>query len=288
MDFFEYASVASVFGGSLTLQLVLGAIMFLMVFVFESVGLFTIAKRADYKNKWMAFVPFLNTYYIGACAQKNKFYKLNSKTVGIATAVSEFITFVGYVLFYVAIFLIKAGNYYTKTDNGTLASGYPPDLAWAGWMYNYLDIYVLQYLELIYIFLHVCLLICFFQTYASRRYVLFTITSILFPIQGILIFVVRNNSGISYRDFVQAEQARQYQQYQQYQQMQQQQYQNPYSRTYNPTGESPYENNAANTSPDDPFDGFGGDDAPQSGAPSGNSEPASPSGDNSSPFDELN
>lgn len=284
MDFFEYASVVALFYDGMTLRLILGALCFLIVFTFEGVGLFTIAKRAGYKNKWMAFVPFLNTYYIGVCAQKNKFYKVNAKTVGIVAAAVEFISAMGYILFYIAIFLIEAGNYYVTTDNSAVATGYPQDLAWAGWMYNYLDIYVLQYVNLLYLFLHVCLLICFFQTYASRRYILFTVTSVLFPIQGILIFVVRNNAGISYRDFVQAEQARQYQQYQQYQQMQQQQYygQNPYSRTYNPTGESPYENNAANTSPDDPFDGLGGEGGSAQGG--GQTAPQ----DNSSPFDELN
>ena len=278
MDFFEYAWVVRLFSEkSFLVQMILGALCFLIVFTFEGVGLFTIAKRANYKNKWMAFVPFLNTYYIGACAQKNKFYKIDAKTVGIVTAVLEFVTFVGYLLFYISIFLIEAGGYYVDTDSSAVATGYPQSLNWAGWIYNYFDIYILQWLELLYLFVHVCLLICFFQTYASRRYILFTITSVLFPIQGILIFVVRNNAAISYRDYVQAEQARQYQQYQQ---MQQQYYnQNPYSRTYNPTGESPYDNNASNVSPDDPFDGLGGDSSQ-----SGQSAPS----DGSSPFDELN
>ena len=103
--------------------------------------------------------------------------------------------------------------------------------------------------------MQIILLICFFQTYASRRYVLFALTSVLFPIMGILFFIVRNNKGVNYRDFIRAEQARQYQQYQQYQQNFNQ---NPYNQ--NPYNRNPYNNPPPSNggSGSDPFDEFGG------------------------------
>ena len=109
------------------------------------------------------------------------------------------------------------------------------------------------------------LLICFFQTYACRRYVLFAITSVLFPIMGILFFIVRNNKAINYKEFLAAEQARQYQQYQQYRQ---QNYNNPYNQNYNqnPYNRNPYNNPPQNSgSGTDPFDEFGGNSGNNSG-----------------------
>ena len=124
-------------------------------------------------------------------------------------------------------------------------------------------------------------MICFFQTYASRRYLLFAITSVLFPVSGILFFIVRNNKGINYRDYIRNEQARQYKMYQQYQQYYHQQQQNggnPYDS--NPYERNPYESapegnsSQRQTPPDDPFGGLGSD-----GSNSGNS---------GAPFDDFN
>ena len=72
------------------------------------------------------------------------------------------------------------------------------------------------WVDLIFLALQVFVLSAFFQTFAARRYFLFTITSVLFPIQGILIFILRNNRGMNYREFMRREQERQYRVYQQY------------------------------------------------------------------------
>ena len=280
MDFFEYAAVASYFTNTLWAILLVGGLCFAIVFVFQAVALFIIASREGYKQKWMAFVPCLNTYYIGVCAQKNRFYRLNTKGLAIAVAAVEFVLVGLYVLSFVAGDLVSdyIVESYRDLGYGKLqiwtAENAPANLAWAAWIYNNFDTY-LNLADLAFRILKICLLICFFQTYACRRYVLFSVTSILFPIQGILFFVVRNNKGINYRDFLRNEQARQYAMYQQYQQ--QQNYNNPYNG--NPYNRNPYDNTppdggAGRTPPDDPFSGFGSD-----GGESGNQ--------GASPFDEF-
>ena len=273
MDFFEYASIystmASMFGASVVawVQFLIGGLCFAIVFIFQAIALFVIASREGYKNKWMAFVPFLNTYYIGVCAQKNKFYNIDTKKIGIAAAVLEAALFSLYVLYFVAC--AKVIDYETFTVRETVTGAkyreyylenVPVELNWAAWMYNYMDRYILSTLSIIYLLLEVSLLICFFQTYASRRYVIFTLASVLFPIQGILFFVVRNNRGVNYRDFVRGEQARQYRMYQQYQQTVNQ---NPYNRNpYDgPSGyKDPYDGRSGDTGvkPEDPFGDLGG------------------------------
>ena len=89
----------------------------------------------------------------------------------------------------------------------------------------------------------------------------------IFPVSGILFFIVRNNKGINYRDYIRGEQARQYKMYQQYQQYYNQQQQNfdrnPYESS--PYEKNPYEGNSGGnpsqrqTPPDDPFGGLGSD-----------------------------
>ena len=293
MDFFEYASVAAMFVNTLWVQLLVGAVSFAIVFVFQAIALYTIARREGYKNKWMAFIPFANTYYIGVCAQKNKFHNIDARTLGLITAVFEFLLFAFYILYYVACYLVIDYEIATETTTTVMGisrtfteyslEGVPENLAWAAWMYNYMYRYILRFVDLLFLLCQICLLMTFFQTYSCRRYVLFTVTSVLFHIQGILFFVVRNNKALNYKEFLRSEQARVYRMYQQ--QQQQNFNRNPYSR--NPYNQNPYTDSPNNDSteyggsaPEDPFGDLGG-----SGGSGGNTDSRP---DDGSPFDELN
>ncbi|MDE6585084.1 MAG: hypothetical protein K2K80_00180 [Clostridia bacterium] len=296
MDFFEYANIALQFVNTdkWYVPFIVGGLCFLVVFVFQAVGLFVIAGREGYKNRWMAFVPFLNTYYIGVCGQKNRAFKgVDTRYLSIAAAVLELLLAIGYVVFYVAQFkLLDAGCIYEQIEEfyyGYSIPTYvlkdvPVELAWAAWCFECLDKYILTWVELIFLVLQVLVFSAFFQTFAARRYVLFTVTSVLFPIQGILIFILRNNTGMNYREFMRREQERQYRAYQQYSR----QYydnnpynQNPYSRGgYNdPYGNNGYQNqnpqggagNGEANSPQDPFSEYGGGNSGGNG--NNNSDP---------------
>lgn len=265
MDFFKYAIVAEMFApNQLWAQLLIGALCFAIVFIFEAIALFTIATKNGYKNKWMAFIPFLNTYYIGVCAQKNKFYNIDSRTIGLVAAIFEALL-VGLFIFsmvagsLVEDYLVEVEDTYyfwTEITYQVNTDALPDNLRWAAWVYTYMSRYILNVLNFVYDILIIILLICFFQTYACRRYVLFAITSILFPIMGILFFIVRNNKAINYKDFIRAEQARQYQQYQQ----NRQNYNNPYNPNFdqNPYNRNPYNNPPSDGNGEDPFDEYGG------------------------------
>lgn len=289
MDFFEYASVAAMFVNTLWVQLLVGAVSFAIVFVFQAIALYTIARREGYKNKWMAFIPFVNTYYIGVCAQKNKFHNIDARTLGLITAVFEFLLFAFYILYYVACYLVIDYEIATETTTTVMGisrtfteyslEGVPENLAWAAWMYNYMYRYILRFVDLLFLLCQICLLMTFFQTYSCRRYVLFTVTSVLFPIQGILFFVVRNNKALNYKEFLRSEQARVYRMYQQ--QQQQNFNRNPYNQ--NPYTDSPNNDSTeyGGSAPEDPFGDLGG-----SGGSGGNTD--SRPDDGGSPFDELN
>ncbi len=280
MDFFDYASISLRFVNADTIwvPLLVGALCFLTVFVFQACGLYVIAGHEGYKNRWMAFVPFVNTYYIGVCGQKNRtFRSVDTRWLALAAAILEFLLVIGYIVSYVAQFkLIDAGCVYEVEELGAyglpvtsyVLRNVPADLAWAAWCYEVLG-YILVAFDVVFIALQVFVLSAFFQTYAARRYFLFTLTSVLFPVQGILIFILRNNKGMNYRDFMRREQERQYRMYQQYQQQnfnQNPYNQNPYSRNdgygqgeYN--GQNPYNggygSHGSGNTQDDPFSEFG-------------------------------
>lgn len=270
MDFFKYSSFARYFTDELWVKLLVGALCFAIVFIFQAVALYVISGREGYKNRYMAFIPFLSTYYIGVCAQKNRaFRSVDTKIFALAAAILEALLFAGFVVDTVGAELSKSYVYVSNSYElyGMRYDEYmadislmPANLAWAGWCYNYLYSNILRWFELVFLFLQIMVLAAFYQTYASRRYFIFTLTSVLFPVSGILFFILRNNRGMSYRDFMRKEQERQYQMYRQYQQQnfnQNPYNQNPYSQNPPPQSGAPgdpfaeFENRRTNS---DPFD----------------------------------
>lgn len=271
MDFFKYASFSSYFTSELWVNLLVGGFCFAIVFVFQAVALFVISGREGYKYRFMSFIPILSTYYVGVCAQKNRaFRNVDTKIFALIAAVLEAVLFAGFIVYYIAAeigapyeYVSNSYEMYGVTYNEYMVdiSAMPANLAWAGWCSNYLYSYILRWLELVFLFLQVMVFAAFYQTYAARRYFIFTITSVFFPIQGILFFILRNNKGMNYRDYMRKEQERQYNMYRQYQQQnfnQNPYSQNPYDRsTQNgQTGRDMY-GNAPNASPEDPFSEFG-------------------------------
>lgn len=294
MDFFEYASIADtvsteIFGvlSPLWVSLVVGGLCFLIVYVFQSVGLYTVAKRAGYKNVWMAFIPFFNTYYIGVCGQKNKFFNIDTKKIAIATAVLEFVLLCVYIVYFVASVLISPHLEAHTEEIGLITATewvlpnnffeVHPELYWAAWCTGNLSknqigvfLIILALLRIVYTLGKIIVLNCFFQTYSARRSFIFTITSIFFPVQGILIFAVRNNKGMKYSDYVRMQQERAYRQYRE-----QNFYQNPYNQNPYSNNNPPYESEQPQPQQtqqppqqEDPFSEFG-------------------STNNSEPFDEF-
>ncbi len=251
--------------------LLIGGVCFAVVYAFQAIALYTIAGREGYKNRWMAFVPFLNTYYIGVVAEKNKVFNFKAKQVAIVAAVLEFAYAVLSIIYLVAQFLIFDGGYAVpEYEIGTWAgiemsaftgyslSGLPEGLSWAGWVFRYFPNAFLYWMSWLCLIVDIFLMIAFYQTYACRHYVLFALFSAIFPINGILMFAVRNNAGKNYGQYLKEKQQRQYQDYQEY--MRRNGGYNNYN-SYNPNGQNPYNGGSVyggNSAPQDPFDGMGG------------------------------
>lgn len=272
----------------------IGFLLYAVIYVFEAVALYTIAKREGYKNRWMAFVPFVNTYYIGVVSDKNSMRNVKSSQIALVAAIAEFLMAAGWIIYYVAVFMIFNGKYavlqteYDTTFGVTYVTGYvqaadmPASLNWAYWCFANFENYVLYWIELIYIFANAFVLVSFFRTYSSARYVAFSIFAILFPVKSILMFAVRNNRGKNYGEYLRAKQARQYEAYKEYMRRRGQdgnQYNyNPYTGRPTRPDDNPYGSSSSSSGgADDPFDEFSssGNNGSNNGDSDGNSSSSS-------------
>ena len=309
MEFFEIASIAElafmsdVYKQYMWAYFAIGGCMFAVIYILQAVALYTIATREGFKNKWFAFVPFLNTYYIGVVSEKNTVFKIKAKNLSLAAALVEAAYCALAVLYYVAMYLIFKGGYaepvYETLVYGTefeILAGYnldklPASLAWAGWVYSHLQDYVLNWVQLVYVILDIFVLVAFFRTYASPRYVLFSVLSLLFPIGGILMFVVRNNRGKNYLEYMRELRQRQYRMYQEYMRGQQggadgqggSAYGSNYGSNYGGQNDH-YAQQRPQTPPDDPFGGLGSSNGGHGGNGGQNGQRG---GNPYDPFDDL-
>lgn len=288
MEFFDFASRLRAFiinFNSDVLQitvisLLLGAVCFLTVYVFESIALFVMAKKVNEKNKWMAFVPFVNTYYIGVLSKKNKVFGKDARIFSLALAIVELIYFVLSAMECVAtIALAKHGYIEIISEHAQIGAKIysipyglgisdkliTADLVWAKWMAMNIKTVFLSWIDLVYLVLDVGVLMAFFKTYAPERPIVFVILSIFFPVKGVLFYIMRNNKNRSYAEYIAEKQANMYKMYRQY-------YSNDFS-SYGmngaPNGRSysseesdipdPFDDKKSTkrSVPDDPFDNFG-------------------------------
>lgn len=287
MDFFELLNYSGLFlmgvddpFTALWISLVIAGVLFAVLYALQSVALYTIAKREGYKNRWMAFIPFFNSYYIGVVSDKNRFYNIPGKALSLALAIVELVLVAGFVLSTVVdCFVFYSGLYDPVTQQvsvmgqtQTVTVGYASSAriagTWLGWIFDYLG-NILTWVNYVYIILCVLVVISFFQTYACRTYVWMSLGCALFPIKGLLMFIVRNNRGMNYREYIRGEQRRRYQMYQQYSSNAGANggY-NPYNgRPSAPPRDDPYADPPSEGQSGDPFDGFGSSSGSSSSSP---------------------
>lgn len=255
-------------------SLTVAAICFATLFALEAAALFIIAGKNGYKNRWMAFVPFFNTYYIGVLAAKNKTFKKDTKYFALAMAIAEVVKTAIGVLSIVAVFQIFSpynvemgyisakyepylGGDYLIFQGNYNVSNFPENLNWALWVFNYISD-ISYAVDLIYIVLAVFVLSAFFRSYSPKNYLAFTILSVILPIKSIFMIAVRDNKETDYADYVRDIQRRRYNAYQEY--MRNNANQPPFNgyggyNGYNGNNAAPH--NQEKTPPEDPFGGLG-------------------------------
>ncbi len=272
MEFFNYQAIAQLLFGykNILAQIIFASICFLIVFAFKCAALYRVSKREEYSHRWMAFIPFLNTYYMGVCSKKNDMRSIKIEFFALITMFLEMVVF-GLMLFsyiqmcqlvdYANIKTVVEGNYQTQIIEYV---GVPADMQWKLGFINMNSPYSMlsALVELAYLVCQCFLISAYFKTYGSIRYGGHVLVSVFLPIQGIVMFTTSNRRAKNYNEYVLKERERIYRTHQQGQYYGS----NPYAQPRNNTGEG------------NPFDDF-----PESNGSGGGTY----RNENSNPFDDF-
>lgn len=251
--------------------------VYLILVVFGGIGLNKLAKKQGLKHRWMAFLPFLNTYYAGKLAGETQFFGQKMKRVGLYAMILE-ILYVALQLFvFAAVIISYFPEYRTLEVSDGVMTGAANE-AMPSWIepavtYGNLVAYLLWFFVIVFF----CVLfVAFFRKYYARGPILLAFLSAVLPFRGFTIFAVRNNAPVDYNDYIR----RRTQAY-----MRNNGYNQPPYGPYGP-GNGGYGSGGPQNGPD-PFEGFGGptsDHGASGGSSSGSS--SSPSSDDD-PFSEF-
>lgn len=251
--------------------------VYLILVVFGGIGLNKLAKKQGLKHRWMAFLPFLNTYYAGKLAGETQFFGQKMKRVGLYAMISE-ILYVALQLFvFAAVIISYFPEYRTLEVSDGVMTGAANE-AMPSWIepavtYGNLVAYLLWFFVIVFF----CVLfVAFFRKYYARGPILLAFLSAVLPFRGFTIFAVRNNAPVDYNDYIR----RRTQAY-----MRNNGYNQPPYGPYGP-GNGGYGSGGPQNGPD-PFEGFGGptsDHGASGGSSSGSSSSTSSDDD---PFSEF-
>lgn len=238
---------------------VIASALFVLVYAFKAVGLYTMAKnRKMNKLLWAAFVPFASTYLIGELAGELRMGKSKIGHLGLYVMLAEILYVATVLLQHIPAAYAFANNLYNITEETvgqTTYVGWEFSAAFpAGWVKAANVAYWLNYVfMLLYTGASVFMYIAFFRLYAPMSYVWMVILGALLPVStAFLIFAFRNRKAVDFEKLVQARA-------EQMRRMQQSQYGNPYGAN-DPYSNNPYRNQPPRSS-SDPFEEYSQKDA---------------------------
>ena len=156
-----------------TISLYVAAGLYLICLIMGGLGMMVMAKRVGLKNRWMGFVPFLNTYYAGKLAGETRIFNQKMKRVGLYTMIVE-IVYVAFNVFTLVIwFALMNPAYYATIDqaDGSQIAQFDPDLVYdKAWMVTADTVCgILSYFVYFVLIFFMCILFyAFFRKYYAR------------------------------------------------------------------------------------------------------------------------
>ena len=239
-----------------TISLYVAAGLYLICLIMGGLGMMVMAKRVGLKNRWMGFVPFLNTYYAGKLAGETRIFNQKMKRAGLYTMIAE-IVYVAFNVFTLVIwFALMNPAYYAvpPASDGTQYEQFNPDLVYdKAWMVTADTVCgILGYFVYLALIFFMCILFyAFFCKYYARGPFLMTFLCAILPLRGFVIFAVRNNAPVDYDAWMR-------QRMQEYARQQQQMYgQGGYGNYGGDYGGNYGAEGQSNAPDDEPFSEFG-------------------------------
>ncbi len=260
-------------------------LLWLVFFLFQAFGLYTMAKNKGLKNRWLAFVPFASTWYIGKIVGECRFFNQKVKNAGVCVLVLHVLAFVATTGMIVSQLYLYSAYGAPELLGGAIGWKTAPTGIGklAVWYFEYGTWFVVLIGMVYEIFIFV-LMMGLLRTYVPKHHMLLSFLALFIPISRyIIIFVIRKRKAIDYGEYMRARREAYYRQQQQY--YNQYGNGNPYGNPYNrPYGNTPYGNqqgyssptpNQPQTKPEDPFEEFASSNA----SAQGNGEKGGDTGD---------
>ena len=250
----------------LIISAVLTMALWVTLFILQGIGICAMAKKQGLKKRGLAFVPFVNIWYVGKLAGECHFFGQRMKRAGMYAMIAQIL------LVLVSILTIAAEQYLWMTQ------GAPTPEVVSGYTYYYwtnlsgfalhvsrfFDIsgYILPIFQLLVEIFLVVIMMGLCKKYAPKNYMLLGMLVLFVPISRfIIIFVLRKRQPIDYEAYMRARHEaymRAQQQYYNRQNPYGNPYSNPYGNPYNPQNQNygSQNGNQGGPKPADPFEEF--------------------------------
>lgn len=214
VDLFQSASSPGTLEGymaqirlNMAICLAIAGGIYLIVLILGGLGLSTLAKRAGLKRRYLAFLPFANTWYAGKLAGEAYFFGQKMKRAGLYAMLLEILSCAFGIFFIVVEFIFLNPEYFVlKMEDGVTGWSLDPALIpasyqWVHSAYYYLQIasYLIGFLVIVFL----CVVfIAFFRKYFAKNPIMMTILCTILPCRGFAIFAVRKNAPVDYNEYM--------------------------------------------------------------------------------------
>ncbi len=179
----------------------------LTFYVFRSIGIYTLAKRAGFKNAFLAWIPCAWVYTVCKLIGRDRI--LGKPAENVATlmvtlfTVVEVITVLYNVLYYfpVCMYVLQGGTVYFSESNIITPDLITPYSVGVKYFINILGI-LSDIGQLANIFVTVTIYFGLFRKYWPEHYILASLLSIFLDLFGIFVFVIRKKEPTDYLSYV--------------------------------------------------------------------------------------
>lgn len=186
-------------------SLCFAAVVFFVLFTFQAIGLYAMAKKQNVKGKWRAFVPFVNVYLIGRLTGPCDVFGIKMKRTGLYAMLSQIVAVIFSLCAMLAEFYLFCFEGETMLVD---ASGYAiweslGKLGMIAYRYYSISEYLIAVPSLLQSVLFFVLVMGLYKKYSAKNYLMLSWLELFVPLSRyIVIFVLRNKKPIDFDEYM--------------------------------------------------------------------------------------
>lgn len=234
--------------------------VWLILFILQGVGLYTMAKKKGLQKCGLAFVPFANIWLMGKMAGKCDLFGHPIKRAGLYTMILQIlVTIVSGACVAAEMYLYIAHGQPQFTPSDVLQTPYWGLTGFARVVEEFYAIgdFIYSIPALLYKVFLMILLMGLLKQYSPKNYATLAFLTLFVPeARFITMFALRKRKAIDFEEYMRARREAYFRQRQQYQNTYGNTYGNPYRNPYGNGGYRYGEQNERQASPEEPFPEF--------------------------------